>query len=79
MNVAVLTSEFPSSSWRRAFASALIRLHPELNPDAADELADAAYPRLANLDPDQAAALHERSGGVAAGRAADGARWHMAI
>ena len=78
MNVAVLTSEFPSSSWRRAFASALIRLHPELNPDAADELADTAYPRLANLDPDQAAELHDRSGSVSAARAGDGARRHLA-
>jgi len=46
MNVLVLNTEFPSSPWRRAFADALIRLRPELNPDAADELSDSAFLRL---------------------------------
>lgn len=76
MNVFVLTAEFPSSSWRRAFADALIRLRPDLNPDAVDELSDSAYLRLADLDPVNAAAHYSRGGHVLAVSASDGARQH---
>lgn len=76
MNVVVLTTELPSSSWRRAFADALIRLRPDLNPDTADEWSDSAYLRHADLDPGNAAALYSRGGNVLAARASDGARQH---
>ena len=62
MNVVVLTSEFPSSAWRQAFADALIRLRPDLNPDVADELSDSAFLTLADLDAPSAAAIYSRSG-----------------
>ena len=76
MNAVVLTSEFPSSSWRRAFADALIRLRPDLNPDAADELSDSAYLRLADQDPGNAAALYSRGGDALAVRSSEGASRH---
>ena len=53
----VTANGFASSSWRQAFADALIRLRPDLNPDALDELSDSAYMRLAEMDPGNAAAL----------------------
>jgi hypothetical protein len=60
MNVLVLNTEFPSSPWRRAFADALIRLRPELNPDVADELSDSAFLRLADQEPGSAARFFSR-------------------
>lgn len=66
MNVVVLSAEFPSSSWRRSFADALIRLRPDMNPDAADELSDSAFLTLADLEPGDAAALcSQGNGGLA--------------
>jgi hypothetical protein len=44
------------SAWRSAFADALIKLQPDMNPDAADELSDAAFMDLSNLPPNEAAA-----------------------
>jgi hypothetical protein len=60
MNVLVLKTEFPSSAWRRAFAAALIRLRPDLNPDVADELSDSAFLSLADLEPSSAATLYSQ-------------------
>jgi hypothetical protein len=76
MNNVVLTAEIQCSSWRRAFAGALIRLRPDMNPDTADELADSAYLSLADLDPASAAALCSQGGHVLAARAGGGARQH---
>ena len=76
MSVVLLTTEFPSCAWRRAFADALIRLRPELNPDAVDEVSDSAYMRLADLDPGNAAAIFSRDDGFPEAGASDGARDH---
>jgi hypothetical protein len=72
MNVIVLSAEFPSSSWRRAFADALIRLRPDMNPDAADELSDSAFLSHADLAPGVAATLFNRGGEGLATRGNDG-------
>ncbi len=66
MNVVVLNAEFPSSSWRRSFADALIRLRPDMNPDVADELSDSAFLSLGGLEPGGAAKLFSQgSSGLA--------------
>ncbi len=67
MNVFVLNAEFPSSAWRRSFADALIRLRPDMNPDAADELSDTAYLRFTDLEPVEAALLCSQGRGGASG------------
>jgi hypothetical protein len=46
-----------SCAWRWAFAEALIHYRPDLNPDAADELADFAYLSLSAMQPADAAVL----------------------
>ena len=76
MSVVVSTNGFTGSSWRRAFADALIRLRPGLNPDTADELSDSAYLRLAALDPGHAAALYGAGGDALALRSREEARQH---
>lgn len=58
MNVFLLNPEFQSSAWRRAFATALIRLRPDLNPDVADELSDSAFLSLADQEPSSAAKFY---------------------
>jgi hypothetical protein len=63
MNVVVLSAEFPSSSWRRSFADALIRLRPDMNPDVADELSDSAFLSLGELEPGGAAMLFNQGRG----------------
>ncbi|MDE2370814.1 MAG: hypothetical protein KGN16_17730 [Burkholderiales bacterium] len=77
MNITMMTTPSPSPShaWRYAFADALIRLQPDLNPDAADELSDAAYLCHADLDPRDAAELYGRGAHVQATRASQPARW----
>lgn len=62
MNFDFPTTALSSSTWRRAFADALIKLRPDLNPDAVDELSDAAHLRHADLLPLEAAALYHRAG-----------------
>ncbi len=69
MDVVVTGTDFPSSSWRRAFADALIRLRPDLNPDTADELSDSAFLSLADLAPDNAATIFSHGGRRAEHRA----------
>lgn len=76
MNAVVSTNGFTGSSWRRAFADALIRLRPGLNPDTADELSDSAYLRLAALEPGNAAALFGAGGDALVARSRDAARQH---
>lgn len=49
MAVTTMRSNFASTGWRMAFANELIRLQPDLNPDAADEVSDAMYLRYAHL------------------------------
>lgn len=44
------------SRWRQSFAEAVVRTCPEINPDLADEIADAEYLSHQSLAPDQAAA-----------------------
>lgn len=66
MHIVVHAAELPSTSWRSAFADALIRLRPDVNPDAADELSDSAYMRLSDLDPGKAALLCDRGGNAPA-------------
>jgi hypothetical protein len=41
--------------WRRRFADSLIKLVPDLNPDAADELSDSQFLENAGQPPDRAA------------------------
>jgi hypothetical protein len=66
MNVFVLNAQFPGSAWRRTFADALIRLRPDMNPDAADELSDSAYVRLGELEPGEAALRYAEGRGASA-------------
>jgi hypothetical protein len=54
-NLAVLRSAFLGTSWKCEFAESLTELQPELNPDAADEISDSVYGRLADLTPKEAA------------------------
>jgi hypothetical protein len=69
MKFVVPGTEVPSSSWRRAFADALIRLRPDLNPDTADEISDSAFLSLADLEPDNAATVFSHGGRSAEHRA----------
>lgn len=43
MTLLQLHTEFPGARWKRVFAEELIRRLPDINPDAADEVADAQY------------------------------------
>ncbi|MBN8494050.1 MAG: hypothetical protein J0M00_21775 [Burkholderiales bacterium] len=73
MTLGVPERGIPGSSWRRTFADALIRLRPDMNPDAADEVSDSAYLSLGELEPDQAAVRYCQDG---IGRPADGDGGH---
>ena len=55
MKVTTLFTTFRRSAWRRQFADCLIKLRPDMNPDAADELSDVAYQRMPQLGPELAA------------------------
>lgn len=63
MNYVLSATGNGDRSWRRVFADELIRLRPDLNPDAADELSDAAFLRHADLEPSQTAQLFCRAAG----------------
>ena len=54
--VAPLIGSFDSAPWKQSFADTLIRLCPALNPDVADEVADAEYRASKELGPKVAAA-----------------------
>jgi hypothetical protein len=57
MTVTTLVTTFRRSAWRRQFADCLIKLRPDMNPDAADELSDRQYLLSAHLHPEIAAQL----------------------
>jgi hypothetical protein len=46
----------PASAWRQRFVESLLRLSPQLNPDAADEVSDSQFITYAELAPEVAAA-----------------------
>lgn len=48
-------SALPVTAWKAAFAASLVRLVPDLNPDAADEASDQALKRHGTLAPESAA------------------------
>lgn len=54
--VTTLIAEPDGSPWRQSFTDTLIRLCPALNPDVADEVADAEYKVNKELGPKLAAA-----------------------
>lgn len=54
--VTTLIAEPDGSPWRQSFTDTLIRLCPALNPDVADEVADAEYRVNKELGPKLAAA-----------------------
>ncbi len=43
MTLLQLHTEFAGAQWKRVFAEELIRRVPDINPDSADEVADAQY------------------------------------
>jgi hypothetical protein len=55
MNVVQLKADFPSAEWKRDFADTLIRLCPDMNPDAADEVSDSQYLIASSVAPQAAA------------------------
>jgi hypothetical protein len=57
MTVTTLVTTFRRSAWRRQFADCLIKLRPDMNPDAADERSDQEYFRTPHLHPEIAAQL----------------------
>jgi hypothetical protein len=46
----------PASAWRQRFVESLLRLSPQLNPDAADEVSDSQFITYSKLPPELAAA-----------------------
>ena len=66
MNVVKLPKAFSSRLWRQAFADALIKFRPDMNPDAVDELSDSAFLSLSNLLPGDAAARYGQGGDLSA-------------
>jgi len=57
MTVTTLVTTFRRSAWRRQFADSFIKLRPDMNPDAADELSDREYLLTPHLHPEIAAQL----------------------
>lgn len=53
--ISVLRSGFEGTHWKRTFATCLTLLVPDMNPDAADEVSDAEFPRSKDSDPEVAA------------------------
>jgi hypothetical protein len=60
MNAFVEKEPLATSDWRRCFAETLIRLQPDMNPDAADELSDSACLRYVQVHPAEAALQYQR-------------------
>jgi hypothetical protein len=48
----------PASAWRQRFVESLLRLSPQLNPDAADEVSDSQFITYSALIPEFAAAAY---------------------
>lgn len=55
MNVVKLDGRFRGTEWRQAFASRLIQLRPDMNPDAADEVSDSQFLESSFCSPSLAA------------------------
>ncbi len=53
--ISVMRRTFEGTDWKRAFAEAVIRLRPDMNPDRADELSDTEYLESRHVDPAVAA------------------------
>lgn len=54
-NIRTLRAAFPGAQWKVAFVSALMRLRPDLNPDAIDEISDSQFAVAQTMHPDVAA------------------------
>lgn len=54
-NVRTLRAAFPGSDWKSSFVRALMRLVPDLNPDAADEISDSQFASARAMSPEVAA------------------------
>jgi hypothetical protein len=54
-NVRTLRAAFPGSDWKSSFVNALIRLRPDINPDAADEISDSEFATAQAMQPEIAA------------------------
>ena len=54
-NIRTLRNAFPGMEWKSAFVSALMRLRPDMNPDAADEISDSEFAIAQAMHPDAAA------------------------
>ena len=54
-NIRTLRDTFPGSDWKSAFVNALMRLRPDLNPDAIDEISDSEFAVAQAMHPDAAA------------------------
>lgn len=65
MNVVKLDGKFRGTEWRQAFASRLIQLRPDMNPDAADEVSDSEFLESSFCSPSLAAERY--ASGVVAG------------
>jgi len=60
MNALAENESLATSDWRRCFAETLIRLQPDMNPDAADELSDSACLHYVTVPPAEAALRYQR-------------------
>jgi hypothetical protein len=74
MAVVNLSKVVLSRQWRQQFAEALIKLRPDMNPDAIDELSDSAHLKLANLSPGEAAELCNQGSDLSVHCSVNGAR-----
>lgn len=54
-NIRTLRAAFAGSDWKSKFVNALMRLRPEMNPDAADEISDSEFAVAQAMHPDTAA------------------------
>lgn len=54
-NIRTLRTVFPGSDWKSSFVAALLRLRPDINPDAADEISDSEFAAAQALQPEIAA------------------------
>jgi hypothetical protein len=73
MTLLQLNTEFVGAQWKRVFAEELIRRIPDINPDSADEVADAQYPLYPNRSPACTAAEYAQALQQAPDKSAGGA------
>ncbi len=67
MPILQLNTAFAGAEWKRAFSEDLIRRLPDINPDAADEVADAQYLLYPHRSPTCAAAEYAQAEQAPAG------------